>query len=304
MPTETRRVATAPRRRVPVLTVFVLVLATIGIAAAPAPQPARAAIAATTTTGLNLRAGPSLADWVILVMPAGSGVTVTGEAQNGFHPVAYGNATGWAYGAYLSWGDWSPDPAPAPATSAAAGVAAAPTGTAATTTALNLRSGPSTADAIVAVMPWGAGVTLTGQGANGFVSVNYNGMPGWAYATYLAPGAAPAAAAPASVDAARIQVAPNSVATAPGSEWIVQVIYDAAYRYGQSGEDMLRVARCESGLYQYAEGRLGELGIFQFMPSTWATTPYASYDIFDPWASANAAGWMWANGRRAEWVCQ
>ncbi len=34
------------------------------------------------------------------------------------------------------------------------------------------------------------------------------------------------------------------------------------------------------------------------------TTPYAAYSIFDPWASANAAAWMWSVGRRGEWVCQ
>ena len=291
MSIDLRRATAVPGRGVSALAVIMLVLATIGAAVAPAPRTTRAATAATTTTALNLRAGPSLADWVSLVMPAGSGVTVTGDARNGFHPVTYGNATGWAYGAYLSWGGWSANPGPA-----AAAVAASPTGIATTTTALNLRAGPSTNDAIVTVMPWGAGLTLTGQSANGFVSVTYNGVSGWAYASYLGESpVAPAAAAPSQSIA---------VAGASGTDWIVQIIYDAAARYGQSGEDMLRVARCESGLYQYAEGRLGEQGIFQFMTSTWATTPYANFDIFDPWASANAAGWMWANGRRAEWVCQ
>jgi len=286
-----RCATTAPGRGFSALAVLLLVLATIGAALVPAPHTTRAATAATTTAALNLRAGPSLADWVTLVMPAGSGVSVTGDAQNGFHPVSYGNATGWAYGAYLAWGGWSANPDPAPAA-----VAASSTGNATTTTALNLRAGPSTNDAIVTVMPWGAEVALTGQSANGFVSVTYNGASGWAYASYLGQGAAaPAAAAPSQSVA---------VAGASGTDWIVQIIYDAAARYGQSGEDMLRVARCESGLYPYAEGRLGELGIFQFMTSTWATTPYANFDIFDPWASANATGWMWANGRRAEWVCQ
>ena len=295
-----RRAATAPRG-VFALAASLLVLTTIGAAVAPAPRAARAAPAAAPTTALNLRAGPSTWDWILLVMPAGSGVTVTGDPQNGFYPVSYGNAWGWAYGDYLAWGDWSAAPAASSAPSAAA------TGTATTTTALNLRAGPSLADGILAVMPYGSSVTLTGNNANGFAAVAYNGVAGWAYASYLGRGApAPAPAAPAPAPAAPAPAASANVAVAGASEpaWIVQIIYDAAYRYGQSGEDMLRVARCESGLYQYAEGRLGELGIFQFMPSTWATTPYAGYDIFDPWANANAAGWMWQNGRRAEWVCQ
>ena len=45
-------------------------------------------------------------------------------------------------------------------------------------------------------------------------------------------------------------------------------------------------------------------GLFQFIPGTWATTPYANDNIFDPVANANAAGWMWSVGRRNEWVCQ
>ena len=45
-------------------------------------------------------------------------------------------------------------------------------------------------------------------------------------------------------------------------------------------------------------------GLFQFNPNTWLTTPYANEDIFDPRASALAAGWMWSVGRRNEWVCQ
>ena len=48
----------------------------------------------------------------------------------------------------------------------------------------------------------------------------------------------------------------------------------------------------------------GSYGLFQFVPSTWASTPYANEDIFDAYASANAAGWMWSVGRRNEWVCQ
>ena len=76
-------------------------------------------------------------------------------------------------------------------------------------------------------------------------------------------------------------------------------------RHSHSRDDMLRVATCESGLdpSNYTPP-YGASGLFQFLPGTWATTPYAGYDIFDPWANANAAGWMWSVGRRGEWVCQ
>jgi soluble lytic murein transglycosylase-like protein len=65
------------------------------------------------------------------------------------------------------------------------------------------------------------------------------------------------------------------------------------------------VARCESVLDPGAVNSSSNAsGLFQFLPSTWATTPYADQDIFDPVANAQAAGWMWENGRRNEWVCQ
>jgi soluble lytic murein transglycosylase-like protein len=86
---------------------------------------------------------------------------------------------------------------------------------------------------------------------------------------------------------------------------LIAIIYDAADRYGQPREDMLRVARCESDLVPTAvNGPGGSYGLFQFKPPTWLGTPFAEYDIFDPRANANAAAWMWAQGRRREWVCQ
>ncbi len=101
--------------------------------------------------------------------------------------------------------------------------------------------------------------------------------------------------------AAEVPAAPVS-----GNEGgIVGIIYAAADAYGQPREDMLRVARCESNLNPNAVNASSQAsGLFQFLPSTWATTPYADQDIFDPVANANAAAWMWDNGRRNEWVCQ
>ncbi len=56
---------------------------------------------------------------------------------------------------------------------------------------LLLRSGPSPDAEPILVMPEGATVTLTGEGAqDGYVTVDYDGQPGWAYADLLGePGA-------------------------------------------------------------------------------------------------------------------
>ena len=127
---------------------------------------------ATTTTALNLRTGPSTTNAVIAVMPAGSTVTITGNAQNGFYPVTYNGTGGWASTTYLTLGGSGTPPTSG-------------SGTATVTSSLNLRSGPSTGDPVIAVMPAGATVTLTGESANGFLGVTYSGRTGWAYAAFL-----------------------------------------------------------------------------------------------------------------------
>jgi len=52
-------------------------------------------------TDLNLRSGPTLTDDVVLVMPAGASVELTGERTNGFTAVLYDGIEGWASTAYL-----------------------------------------------------------------------------------------------------------------------------------------------------------------------------------------------------------
>jgi Transglycosylase SLT domain len=86
---------------------------------------------------------------------------------------------------------------------------------------------------------------------------------------------------------------------------ILGFISDAAKKYGQSERVMVRVARCESALDPCAVNRSGPYyGLFQFLKSTWNTTPYGDRDIYDPEAQALAAGWMWKEGRKNEWACQ
>lgn len=64
---------------------------------------------ATVTGGaLNLRAGPSTSDAVIIVMPTRATVEITGDPRNGFYPVTYRGQHGWAHGSYLSIGGSAP----------------------------------------------------------------------------------------------------------------------------------------------------------------------------------------------------
>jgi uncharacterized protein YraI len=230
-----------------------------------------------TTDYLNLRTGPSTGHDVLMVMPSGASIQLTGAAQSGFAGVVYGGTNGWASTDYLSsdeGGGSSDDPGSGNA------------GTAYTTSSLNLRTGPSLNRAVILVMPAGAAITLTGEARNGFAGVDYNGTTGWASQDYLTTDPGP-------VD--------DGVYT--GDE-IVQIIYSAADTYGQSRSAMLAVAQCESLLDPYATNAWsGAAGLFQFLPGTWATTPWAGDNIYDPVANANAAAWMWSVGRRGEWVC-
>lgn len=86
---------------------------------------------------------------------------------------------------------------------------------------------------------------------------------------------------------------------------VLKFIAKAAKKYGQSKKAMERVARCESALDPCAVNRSGPYyGLYQFLKSTWKTTPYKNRSIWDPEAQALAAAWMWKQGRKDEWACK
>lgn len=121
---------------------------------------------AVTTDDVNFRTGPSLTAGIHRVLPAGTLVTLTGDEDNGFASAQVGSTGGWISTDYLMVSDETGE-------------------TMRVTESLNLRSGPSTADTILLVMPAGARVTLTGARQNNFLAVSYAGKDGWAYADYL-----------------------------------------------------------------------------------------------------------------------
>lgn len=84
---------------------------------------------------------------------------------------------------------------------------------------------------------------------------------------------------------------------------VTDAINLACVTYGYCST-LWRKARCESHLYRFARNPSGASGLFQFLPSTWSSTPFGSFSIFDPFANALAAGWMHQQGRGGEWVCR
>jgi hypothetical protein len=81
-------------------------------------------------------------------------------------------------------------------------------------------------------------------------------------------------------------------------------IHGAALELGADESWLLGVSHCESHWDRFARNPSGATGLFQFMPSTWASTPYGANSIYSVRWQALAAAWMYTQGRSGEWVCQ
>jgi uncharacterized protein YkwD/uncharacterized protein YraI len=150
-----------------------------------AAQPA--ASTATATQALNLRAGPAVTDPILLVIPAGGEVALTGVSDAGYLGVNYGGTQGWADGAYLAIADAGlANPSGQLAGFSTGQPAATETGEVMATANLNLRASAGPDGAILTVVPRGGVMVLTGDPqTNGYVGVSYNGTIGWVDANYL-----------------------------------------------------------------------------------------------------------------------
>lgn len=159
-----------------------------GLGLAPSGR-VRAADTAVTQADLNLRAGPGLDYAVILVMPAGSTVTLSGATLDGWASIIYGNTAGWAYSDLLLRGG-----ATSPAPSASPSASPSPNGTRAVVSAesgLNVRAAPGLTT-ITGVLPAGAIVVVLGepQDADGYAWIEIAdgaGMQGWVASQFLVP---------------------------------------------------------------------------------------------------------------------
>ncbi len=148
--------------------------------------------------GLNLRAGANTSSGVIMVLPQGTMLTVTGEVHdNGMLPVLLGSVAGYVSSDYVYVTDEALATA-TPAPNATSTPAPVPTQAPVQTPAQNereatvraygglkLRRQPDTASATLATMPYGTVVTVTGESVNGFYAVSYEELSGYASAQYL-----------------------------------------------------------------------------------------------------------------------
>ncbi|HXA42691.1 MAG TPA: transglycosylase SLT domain-containing protein [Candidatus Solibacter sp.] len=84
---------------------------------------------------------------------------------------------------------------------------------------------------------------------------------------------------------------------------IIAIIRGAAAQYGANGDQMVRVARCESSLNPYAYNRSsGASGLFQFMPGTFYGN--GGHNIWDPTDQSDVAAKMFARGDSGAWSCK
>ena len=144
------------------------------------------------SSALNMRKGPGSSDAILTIVPLGAEVLRgSGAATNGYAPITYNGISGWVVDLGLVGSveevtaATGPDPAPAPTTENAAPVLYSGD-VRYTLRPLLLRSGPDLEAEPLATMPEGAIVTLTREGVdNGYVTVDYDGLQGWAYADLL-----------------------------------------------------------------------------------------------------------------------
>ena len=137
---------------------------------------------------LDLLAEPRLEAAVLHVIPRESLIVRgAGPETNRLVPVTYGGVSGWviadgifpapkSIAGYATTASTAP-PAPSTTASTNARVTLAP---------LMLRGAPAMEAEPILIIPLGEVVTLTWEGAeNGFVTVDYGGVRGWAYADLL-----------------------------------------------------------------------------------------------------------------------
>ena len=93
---------------------------------------------------------------------------------------------------------------------------------------------------------------------------------------------------------------------APPPPYIAKIINDAFSPLGPAAVQWaINVAYCESRYHPNSvNSDSGASGLFQFMPSTWSGTPWASQSPFDPVANSQAAAWLYSHYGPGRWTCQ
>jgi uncharacterized protein YraI len=176
--------------------------------------------AAITVAPLNMRSGPATTEPIVAIIPSDTTVTVTGASEAGFLPISWDGVNGWVSADYVTMDATTPPPAPAPEAPVISTLVAS--------SDLNLRSAPDLAASVLAVIPGGASVGITGSAESGFLPVNFDGTFGWASAEYLQDSSA-SVPAPESTPVGSGLIWPVS-----GSEWSIIQGYNGGTHQNRS----------------------------------------------------------------------
>ena len=120
---------------------------------------------------LNMRSQANSNSSIVAKIPAGTTLTVTGDAVNGFYPIKYSGKTGYASTAYITFTK--------PSISKTAYVYNTDGAN------LNMRSQANKNASIVTKMPEGSTLTVTGDATNGFYPIKYGNYSGYASTAYI-----------------------------------------------------------------------------------------------------------------------
>lgn len=157
------------------------------LTAVPFGSSVSAASTATTTDYLNLRQGPGTNTKVILTLIKNASVTILDNSDGQWARVrTVSGYVGYCSKEYLSISGGQSSPASSSG------------GTARTTTALNMRNGPSLGMGIITVLSNGTSLTVLDNSNSQWVKVQTsNGRQGWCYRQYLAIANSAGSASPA-----------------------------------------------------------------------------------------------------------
>lgn len=120
---------------------------------------------------LNMRSQANSSSSIVVKIPAGATLTVTGDAINGFYPIKYSGKTGYASTAYITFTKPSVNKTAYVYNTDGAN--------------LNMRSSANKNASIVTKMPEGSTLTVTGDSTNGFYPVKYGNYSGYASTAYI-----------------------------------------------------------------------------------------------------------------------
>ena len=135
----------------------------------------------TAKNGLNVRSGAGTSYSKLGALPYNKTVTVTGQ-KNGWYSINYSGKVGYICGSYVNYSGGSTSSGGSSGSTTSSG------GTyTVTASALNVRKGPGTSNAILGTLSNGAVVTASGE-SNGWLKITYKGQTGWISKKYTKSG--------------------------------------------------------------------------------------------------------------------